>query len=190
MIDIIELRKDIKQKRQALSPAERNQASCGIVATIQAHTDFIQARHIGSYWPNRGEVDLTSLQTRSGQTKYLPILQETVFPWAGPGLLFGDSNAPLMPNRFGIPEPNSNTFLRAANLDYLLVPLVAFDRQGNRIGMGGGYYDRALAGLHRSARRPLIIGVGYGFQAVKAIQPEPWDIPLDGVVTERELLLF
>lgn len=190
MIDIIQLRKDIKQKRQALNPTERQRLARTIVATIQTQTEFIQAKHIGSYWPNRGEVDLTSLQIRSRQTQYLPALQETVQPWAGPGLLFGDSNAPMMPNRFGIPEPNSNPYLRANDLDYLLVPLVAFDRQGNRIGMGGGYYDRALAGLHKSARRPLIMGVGYAFQAVTAIEPEPWDVPLDGVFTEEELLLF
>jgi 5-formyltetrahydrofolate cyclo-ligase len=74
----------------------------------------------------------------------------------------------------------------------LFVPLVAFDAQGNRLGMGGGYYDSSLAYLRmrRTFRKPKLIGVAYDFQRVAALPCEPWDVPLDAVLTDRALYQF
>jgi 5-formyltetrahydrofolate cyclo-ligase len=71
-------------------------------------------------------------------------------------------------------------------LDVILMPLVAFDGQGNRLGMGAGYYDRTLAFLRhrRHWRKPRIIGLAYEFQRMPALPAEPWDVPLDGIITE------
>jgi 5-formyltetrahydrofolate cyclo-ligase len=74
----------------------------------------------------------------------------------------------------------------------VLAPLVAFDRSGNRLGMGGGYYDRSFAYLRHRVhwRRPRLIGYAYGFQEVQALERAHWDVPLSGVVTELGLRLF
>ena len=92
----------------------------------------------------------------------------------------------LQKNRFGIDEPIDSETIPTKQLDLVLAPLVAFDQQGTRLGMGGGYYDRTFAFLAECARPAglKLVGVAYEFQ--RAILPEPrsWDIPLDAVVTE------
>ena len=95
-------------------------------------------------------------------------------------------------NRFGIFEHGSSERVRAPQLDVLFVPLVAFDAAGNRLGMGGGYYDTSLAYLRtrRAFRKPKLIGVAYDFQRVAALPREPWDVPLDAVLTDRALYQF
>ena len=76
----------------------------------------------------------------------------------------------------------------ARQLDVVIAPLVAFDESLNRLGMGGGYYDRTFAFRKRARvlRRPVLIGVAYSFQRVDRLQPENWDVPLDVVITEKE----
>ena len=80
--------------------------------------------------------------------------------------------------------------LYAHALDVILLPLLGFDRNGNRLGFGGGFYDATLAGLRLrdAASTPLLVGVGYAAQEVAAIAPQPWDVRLDYIATERELI--
>ena len=117
-------------------------------------------------------------------------------PFAGPSLWFCEwrEGDPLVPNRFAIPEPvpRRRPPHHARQLDLLLVPLVAFDARGNRLGMGGGYYDRTLAYLgHRTHwRRPRVVGLAHALQRVDALPKNAWDIPVDGVITEREMHRF
>ena len=98
---------------------------------------------------------------------------------------------PLRPNRYGIPEPERGASPRIAvrRLDLVLVPLVAFDARGRRLGSGAGFYDRCLQHLRagRRWRRPKLIGVGYEFQRVAALAPATWDVPLDALLTEKGL---
>jgi len=118
---------------------------------------------------------------------YLPVLNDR----PAPRLRFARylPGMPLVPNRFGILEPSlpRRALLPARAIDLLLMPLVAFDVGGNRLGMGGGYFDRTLAFRRRARlwRRPRLVGVGYAFQQVTALPTAPWDVPLDAVVTER-----
>jgi 5-formyltetrahydrofolate cyclo-ligase len=97
-------------------------------------------------------------------------------------------------NRFSIAEPAlpRAELLAAECLDLIIMPLVGFDAGGNRLGMGGGFYDRTLAFLqHRGRwRRPLLFGLAYEFQRVDGLQPRCWDVPLDGVITDRYLRYF
>lgn len=98
----------------------------------------------------------------------------------------------LRPNRFGIPEPAGTTVFRARQLDLLLMPLVGFDTAGHRLGMGGGFYDATLAYMRqrRHWRKPRLIGVAFECQRVTALPHDPWDMPLDAVLTEKRLYRF
>ena len=104
-----------------------------------------------------------------------------------------DPGLSLARNRFGIAEPARDAPTVAARfLDAVLLPLVAFDAAGTRLGSGAGYYDRCFA--YRAARRtwhaPLLVGVAFASQEVAALQRQPWDVPLDAVVTEQGLRRF
>tara|TARA_R110002072_G_scaffold1369_15_gene11440 strand:- start:13418 stop:13729 length:312 start_codon:yes stop_codon:yes gene_type:complete len=92
-----------------------------------------------------------------------------------------------MSNQYGIPEPQTKRLLGVSDLDFLLVPLVGFDRSGQRLGMGGGYYDRTLSALRCWKALPKI-GVAHSAQEVDALLVKPWDVQLDGIVTDNELI--
>jgi 5-formyltetrahydrofolate cyclo-ligase len=103
---------------------------------------------------------------------------------------------PLRPNTsaFGIMEPVAGTreWSPPPRLDVILVPMVGFDRDGNRLGMGAGYYDRALRHRRdrsRVWRRPRLVGVAFACQEVAGIEPSPWDVTLDLIITEREIIV-
>ena len=120
---------------------------------------------------------------------YLPML-----PRQGRVMRFGrfSRNTRMTRNCYGIAEPRDARPLRARQLDLLLMPLVGFDHQGYRLGMGGGYYDATLAFMrHRRLwRKPRLVGVAYECQGVENLPHDPWDMPLDAVLTERQLHRF
>lgn len=95
-------------------------------------------------------------------------------------------------NRFGIPEQSAQRHLRAASLDVLFIPLVAFDARGNRLGMGAGFYDATLAylRLRKIWHKPRLVGVGYAFQHVLAVPADAWDLKLDAAVTDKAIYRF
>ncbi len=93
-------------------------------------------------------------------------------------------------NRYGIfePELNCSHICPVAELDFILTPLVAFDSQGNRLGMGGGYYDRTLAQIPDNAvKKPVLIGIAHQCQEVDALPIASWDVPLDYIVTPERI---
>lgn len=149
-------------------------------------------RKVACYLANDGELDLAPLlkSLRASRRRvYLPALHGRTLRF-----LPYDDDTPLVPNRFGIPEPDvpPRRRCRARDLDLVLMPLVAYDAAGNRLGMGGGYYDRAFSYLrHRSVwKKPLLIGIGYEFQRLPSLPSQPWDVQLHGVATEQRLYHF
>ena len=182
-----QLRRDMRRRRRALDPAQQRAASLRFARHIAASLVFRRARHIGLYLAADGELDPLPalLQHRlAGHTLYLPVLPRH----ADAVLHFarwqpGDA---LTLNRYGIGEPalTQRKLVPLWRLDLLLLPLVAFDEEGNRLGMGGGFYDRALATLGRQPRRPHLTGVAHAFQKVNALPAAPWDAPLDEVITD------
>lgn len=186
------LRRDMRARRHALSLAEKHLAAQSLYRTLRRHPLFLRATSIAGYFPVSGELDPTPLlihASRLGKTTYLPVLDQAALQFAP----YRPGRTALRRNRYGIPEPRSPQHLHvhAEALDVILLPLVAFDAWGNRLGMGGGYYDRTLSFKRRRriAARPFLLGVGYEFQEATAIAADPWDVPLNGIITERRLLL-
>lgn len=189
-----ELRQRLRELRRALSPAERRQAALTVARRLEDWPVWTGATRIAGYWARDGELDPAPLLERAWATHrsiYLPVLDGECslrFAPYSPG-------APLRRNRFNIPEPEvpPAEWLEPLRLDLVLAPLVAFDPTGTRLGMGGGFYDRAFAFLGDPgypASRPVLLGLGYGFQQVVALVRQAWDVPLDAVVTEVALSVF
>ncbi|SUB28288.1 5-formyltetrahydrofolate cyclo-ligase [Avibacterium gallinarum] len=177
------IRQQIRQLRQSLSPAEQNLAEQKIT---QQALDFIekkQAKHVGLYLSFDGEISTKQLIQQLWKKNiavYLPILH----PFSANNLLFlrYHPNSPLQKNKFGILEPKLDVrnVLPTNELDIIFTPLVAFDKQGNRLGMGGGFYDRTLQNWQQKNFLP--IGLAHQCQQVDALPVESWDIPLFGVL--------
>ncbi|MGH8161353.1 MAG: 5-formyltetrahydrofolate cyclo-ligase [Gammaproteobacteria bacterium] len=183
------MRQTLRDRRASL-PSDRATRSSAAAAELLVQTaEFVQAQRIAGYIAVRGEADPhAALKTALADDKaiYLPRITEhtgLVFqPWH-PG-------ATLCNNRFGIPEPEaSEPAVPADTLDLVIVPLVAFDAEGTRIGSGAGYYDRAFA-FRRTTARPLLAGFAYAFQECPHLPRADWDVPLDLVVTEHGIQRF
>jgi len=186
-----ELRKQLRQRRRKLSPREQEQASASLALNLLKNPDLQRARHIAIYLPNDGEIDphpYMAMAHRKGVHFYLPVLH----PIHTGKLVFSPyyDGVELTANRFGIPEPAFSKGLRrpAWALDAVLFPLVGFDENGGRLGMGGGFYDRTFAFSRLRPRlAPKLIGLAHEFQKVKTLPIEPWDVPLHSVVTDRKV---
>ncbi len=188
----VQLRRTMRERRRALSPARRVRYSVQLSRRVQGLAVYRNSRRVAVYLANDGEIDLAVLVQRAVAARkrcYLPVL----CPLGGRRLWFAAyrPGEPLRMNRLHILEPKrpAAQWVRAACLDLVLVPLVAFDARGNRIGMGGGYYDKTLAFLagRRYWRKPRVVGVGHDFQRVAVIKPRPWDVALDRVITESRV---
>ena len=187
----IRLRAEMAARRAALGAAARIAAADGVMRSLEQLPEFMVDPNVAGYWAVRGEVPLNLAVARlssRGQHYFLPVLDESA-----PRLLgFAEyvAGGALAANRFGIPEPCDREILPAAQMDVVLLPLLAFDVRGNRLGTGGGWYDTTFAFLRDQARpaRPLLVGVGYAFQQVDALPAENWDVPLDCIATENALI--
>jgi 5-formyltetrahydrofolate cyclo-ligase len=186
----LSLRRRLRAARRSLEPQEQQAHARAIVAhLLRAHV-LRGAKRIALYVAADGEPDIRQLllerMPRRGRRWYLPVLRGHAAGrlW----LVRHRPGEPLTPNRFGIPEPvrRRRQIQPLHALDLILLPLVGFDAQCNRIGMGAGFYDRSLAPLRRRRhwRRPLLVGIAHECQRVERLHPQPWDVPLDAVVTE------
>ncbi len=194
-VSIPEIRLRLRQRRGSLPERLQRDHARRAAALFRASHLFLRHRRIGLYLANDGELDPAPIAANAraaGKRLYLPVLR----PFSHPALWFCDypAQALLRPNRLGIPEPDIRRHPPVAPwaLDLLLLPLVGFDADGHRLGMGGGFYDRTLAYLRqrRQWRRPLLIGLAHECQEVERLPERPWDVPLNGVLTESRLLCF
>ncbi len=183
------LRRAMRERRRALPAAERIAAADALAARLLALPFAPDRGRVAGYWALDGEIALHVWQLRlPPEVGYcLPVLHDDdtlrFAPWR-PG-------APLSSNRYGIPEPDvpDSQLLRPEQIDLVVVPLVAFDARGHRLGMGGGWYDRSFAFRVDRPAPPRLVGAGFSVQQSPAIAPEPWDIPLDAVCTESDTFL-
>ncbi|HEX7342433.1 MAG TPA: 5-formyltetrahydrofolate cyclo-ligase [Rhodanobacteraceae bacterium] len=184
------LRDQLSAQRRALGASERLRAAQGLRHSLGQLPEFLVDERIAGYWAHAGELPLNLVlapMAERGQQFHLPVIgperQLRFAPWQ-----VGDA---ITPNHYGIPEPEAREHALPPNLmDVVLVPLVGFDRRGHRLGFGGGYYDASFAFLREEQRpaTPLLIGIGYAFQELEAIDAAPWDVRLDYIATERELI--
>jgi 5-formyltetrahydrofolate cyclo-ligase len=185
------IRRTLRQQRQQLGQRAqyaRQQQLARLLTTIPA---LRQCRHIAGYWPNDGEISpLAAMMVfrQQGKLLYLPKIQADGY------LQFHRfcSLRALYKNRYGIAEPVQQPRRRNNALDAVLMPLVAFDATGNRLGMGGGFYDRSFAfkQQQRWRKKPLLIGLAHDFQQLPQLPHDSWDIPLDMIVSNRQVFFI
>ncbi|MCO4758097.1 MAG: 5-formyltetrahydrofolate cyclo-ligase [Oceanospirillaceae bacterium] len=185
-----QLRQDIRRKRRALTRTEQLRAAKRLHAQLCRRPEFIRARHVALYLPNDGEIDPRPLLEscwKMGKKTYLPVLHPILHNrlWFVPF----DRQTKLVRNIYKIEEP---PIIKAPRrppwaLDLVLLPLVAFDADGNRMGMGGGYYDRTFSFKSRrqSIPGPKLIGLAHELQRVDRLPVENWDIPLAGIISDQ-----
>ena len=181
----VKLRRESRQVRAELTTAKRDEASARICDTVTRAGYFRRSRNVACYLPSDEEVDTWPIIARAFSMR-----KQISAPVLGKNgsMRFRELNADsgLSPNQFGLLEPQEGEFIDPHGLDIVITPLVAFDSSGNRIGMGGGYYDRCFAFLkgRKIWLHPKLIGVAFDCQRVNSIASNPWDIGLFRVVTE------
>ncbi|MEW8979961.1 MAG: 5-formyltetrahydrofolate cyclo-ligase [Symbiobacterium sp.] len=187
-VDKQAIRRRLIAARQALDPAERTRLSLAAQEALLALPEWAGAESVLLYLPVRGEVDTAHLVAAAldqGKRLLLPRVERAarrlaLHRWSG-------RQDDLAPGAFGIPEPRPDLPREdPLAVDLAVVPGVAFDPQGYRLGYGGGYYDWALPEMVRAVK----IGLGYGFQVVPTLPAEAHDVRLDALATEGGVLRF
>lgn len=177
-------RAELLARRSALELDARKRAAESVTQQLLAAVDLRAYPTLGFYWPIRGELDLRELarsHVEAGGTAALPVVVAKNAPLE---LWQWQHGAPMQRGFWNIPVPAER---RVVKPDVLVIPLVGYDAAGFRLGYGGGYYDRTLAAL---TPRPLCIGVGCDDSQLETIHPQPHDIPMNLIVTERRVLQF
>ena len=185
-----DIRKQKRAQRQLLLTTIQQQHSQALFQNITQERVYKNSHNIACYIANDGEIDpcLIIEHARSlAKEVYLPVLSPLKNSLYFAPYKTGDR---LKLNRFKISEPecHPSKWISARQLDLLLLPLVAFDAQGNRLGMGGGFYDRTLAYLQhrRFWKKPTLVGLAHEIQKVEQLNRQRWDIPLDYIITEKQ----
>ena len=191
-MDRQQLRQQIRARRRALTRQQQNLAAQRLGRHFSRTSAFLRARRVAFYLASDGEISptpLLELALKMGKRCYLPVLHpirhnRLWFVRYRPGCA-------MTRNRFGIDEPHDklNPRVPAWSLDLVLLPLVAFDPQGGRLGMGGGFYDRSFAFKRRApgTGKPRLIGLAHELQKVESLRLASWDIPLEAVATDSRL---
>ncbi len=180
------IREIMRQKRANLTEHGREIAAYHLKNQIQLNTDIANAHNIAAYLACNNEIDPLPWIKEIYQSKncYLPVvnIQSKHMQFAQ-----FTANTKLLANKYGILEPDEENqiYIPLQELDIVLLPLVAFDLNGNRVGTGAGYYDRTFAFLkNNNLRKPKLIGLAYEFQKIDLIETESWDVELDGIITD------
>jgi len=184
------LRTTIRTQRRALSIQQQKSASKKLISHLKISGLLQRHQYIALYLANDGEIspnELIPQLHKFNKQVYLPVIH----PLKKQQMVFCQitSTTKFRKNCYGIDEPvfKFSRRLSAKCLSLVFMPLVAFDDNGNRMGMGGGFYDRSFAfKLNEKKARPTLIGLAHDFQKQASLPLEPWDIPLHGIMTEKE----
>jgi 5-formyltetrahydrofolate cyclo-ligase len=180
-------RQQLLAQRQALTEAQLRQAAARVTGRVWRLPVLARSRRLALYLPVSGELDCTpviSAAWRRGREVFLPVVTGTELRFAP----FA-ADTTLANNRFGIAEPvcSVDEWRSAREMDVIFAPLLGFDADGYRLGMGGGFYDRTLAFLaqRRHFRRPHFIGLAYAFQQISGVPHQKHDVKMEAVVTDE-----
>ncbi|ARB22168.1 TPA: 5-formyltetrahydrofolate cyclo-ligase [Klebsiella michiganensis] len=186
-----QIRQQIRQRRRALTPEQQTQFALQAADRMMAYPPVLLAQTVAVFLSFDGELDTRPLIDqlwRAGKRVYLPVLH----PFSPGNLLFlhYHPSSDLVVNRLNIREPKLDVrdVLPLSQLDVLVTPLVAFDAAGQRLGMGGGFYDRTLQNWRQHRLQP--VGYAHDCQQVDALPTEQWDIPLPAVITPSKTWLW
>ncbi|VAW33925.1 5-formyltetrahydrofolate cyclo-ligase [hydrothermal vent metagenome] len=178
------LRNQLQQLRYRLSSPEKLQLNRIICDNIALHPVFQSSTNIATYHSINSEVNLETLN-KHNKNFFLPVVKEQHTMTFN----YYRTKQKLTKNKFGILEPVNNEIINQQDIHLCLVPLVGFNRKGDRLGMGGGYYDRYFK-LNKFHQKPTILaGVAYDFQENGTITAQTWDIPLDIIFTNNEVII-
>ncbi|MCW8922583.1 MAG: 5-formyltetrahydrofolate cyclo-ligase [Gammaproteobacteria bacterium] len=183
------LRQHKREQRRNLSDSQQRQHAEQLTERLLNQSTFVRSQRIAAYLANDGEINPAHIIEQAwnmGKQVYLPVLSAHEN-----SLLFApfEKNSPMRRNHFGIDEPDcpAENWLSAEQMDLILLPLVAFDELSNRMGMGGGFYDRSLAGIRQQENPACLIGLAHEIQKTTQLTMHSWDIPLDAIATEDNL---
>ncbi|TBR43540.1 5-formyltetrahydrofolate cyclo-ligase [Marinomonas agarivorans] len=197
------LRKKLRLQRQSLTSQAQDAAAEALLNTFLQSSNTYQpikdlfsqstpnknTVSIGLYVANDGEISPSllcehfwSCNHNTPIRTYLPVVQ-------GDTMMFAHYHPHVswQENRFGIQEPIDDKPVVGMTLDIVFLPLVGFDKTGARLGMGGGFYDKAFANKH-TGKRPLMIGLAHDCQQVEQIPTANWDVPLNAILTDTQFL--
>ena len=179
------LRREMRARRRALSPEARTAHAQAAADHLAQSKEWQDADSVALYIAADGELDpaaLFALARTQGKSLYLP----TLSGHRSLSFRLWVEGVELTPNRFGIPEPDSSAPpADVGELSLMCLPLVAWDADGTRLGMGGGYYDRSLADKRHNC---TLVGLAYSFQEQARLPRDNWDVPLHLVATEHGLV--
>lgn len=193
-----QLRSEIRQRRNSLTLAQQKVASIQLLLQVNKLFDEMHnAPHrVALYLTNDGEIDTGPLIEQLKEREF-DLLLPVLHPFTKGYLNFQSVNRHTQwhNNKYGIqePKPDASSVGPISTIDVIFMPLVAFDAQGNRLGMGGGYYDRTLAQLQPisdKAVRPLLVGLAHDCQEVKKLPTEAWDVPIDVIITPTRIIKY
>ncbi|KPU83496.1 5-formyltetrahydrofolate cyclo-ligase [Psychromonas sp. PRT-SC03] len=186
MRSAITIRTTIRRARNALTPLQQQNSAAQLLQKLQLHPRILQAKKIALSLTHDAEIDTLPFIHwcwNKNIKVYLPVMH----PFSPKHLLFLEYkiNTPLIFNRYAILEPPLNVLdiCPFAQLDIVFTPLVAFDTQGRRLGMGGGFYDRMLAPWLKCKTGPYPMGLAHDCQRVDILPENPWDVPLAEIFT-------
>ena len=185
------LRRELRARRRAIQGVERRRKGEELARRVDAMRLLKPGRRIGLYLSTEEEIDTSALLDLA-RTRGCLVSLPRVTSLRHDRMRFFDLTGKVGRGAFGILEPTGGQPRQARELDVIFMPLVGFDDQGHRIGMGRGFYDRHLAfRLHLLyCRRPLLVGLAYAVQQVPSLPDAPHDVPLDAIVTEYTSLRF
>jgi len=177
------LRQSFLERRLQLLPNERANAAHAVAETFFKHVPLATGAIVAGYWPVKGELDVMPILRellRKGHTCTLPHVTGEGAP-----LLFRqwDENMTMTTGKYGVHEPASNVTLMP---DVILVPILAFDANGHRLGYGAGFYDRTLARLKKQ-KNIRTIGLAYEMQLYGTLPAEENDVKMDMIITDRNI---
>lgn len=192
-MDKKQLRAHMNAQRTSLPPELRKKYAQQAAQHLKTHSIFLNSQRIACYVARGSEMDTTAIiEAIWAMNKhcYLPAIHPQQF--GAMSFVEYQSNDPLKEDRFGIKEPlqTPDKIIAATQLDLVILPLFAFDLKGNRLGTGGGYYDRAFSFMTQQTqlKKPILCGLAYECQKIDRLDHDEWDVPLQFVVTEKQII--